>query len=38
VREKFEVDLKRIQEGKVPTWTDADRLIIKRYFESASGH
>jgi hypothetical protein len=36
VRAKFETDLKRIQDGKVPTWTDADRLVIKRYFDRAS--
>ena len=36
VREKFEADLKRIQEGKTPSWTDDDRAIIARYFADAS--
>ena len=36
VRRKFERDLKSIRDGKTPTWTDADRLLAKRYFESAS--
>jgi len=37
-RNHFEKDLKRIQAGKVPTWTDDDRLIIERYFAGTSGH
>jgi hypothetical protein len=36
VQEKFEADLKRIREGKIPTWTEDDRAIIARYFAGAS--
>ena len=32
VRRKFEADLARIRDGKVPTWTEADRSIAAEYF------
>ena len=37
VRNKFESDLRLIQADRIPTWTDADRILIEKYFESTSG-
>jgi hypothetical protein len=35
VRRKFEADLRLIWDARIPSWTDDDRAIVARYFNSA---